>query len=193
MYVCGLVICLSACKGPAACLQPSTKKADLGEAIHFKNCSQGGINPVWDFGDSTQTSEADPTHRFEAPGPFEVSLTIMNKQAKKSSKATEVIRIRPPVAEQITGNWTYYKKATGEGMEYAVEPSETWGFDTSGELQTPQHNYQWQLDPNGKIDLEHYNIYATFKIVKLYEGEMIIREELEYYHSTQITDHYFKR
>lgn len=50
-----------------------------GQAIHFVDGSAGtSLNYLWDFGDGTSSTAANPSHTYTQPGNYQVSLTISN-------------------------------------------------------------------------------------------------------------------
>jgi len=44
--------------------------------VKFNNTSAKTGNFVWDFGDGTTSTEASPTHKYEAAGNYKVTLTL---------------------------------------------------------------------------------------------------------------------
>jgi PKD repeat protein/pimeloyl-ACP methyl ester carboxylesterase len=52
----------------------------VGEPVQFLDLTNTGTRPVilrlWDFGDGTTTNAMNPTHSYEQPGTYDVSLTI---------------------------------------------------------------------------------------------------------------------
>lgn len=51
---------------------------DKSDVIQFTNLSQNAMRYEWDFGDGTTSTEANPTHKYELMGMFEVTLTAYN-------------------------------------------------------------------------------------------------------------------
>jgi cyclophilin family peptidyl-prolyl cis-trans isomerase len=60
----------------------------------FKNKSKKAQNYLWDFGDGTQTIDANPTHRYFASGNYNISLIASS--GKKTSKISQKIQILAP-------------------------------------------------------------------------------------------------
>ncbi|MBI5917495.1 MAG: PKD domain-containing protein [Bacteroidetes bacterium] len=48
------------------------------ETIEFENASTDATSYLWDFGDGTTSTEANPVHTFPAAGQFQVTLTAFN-------------------------------------------------------------------------------------------------------------------
>lgn len=46
--------------------------------VNFTNLSQGGISYSWDFGDSSTSTQTNPTHTYTSPGTYTVSLVATN-------------------------------------------------------------------------------------------------------------------
>ncbi|MFA6871413.1 MAG: PKD domain-containing protein [Bacteroidaceae bacterium] len=48
----------------------------VGSAIQFTNISEETGAVTWDFGDGQTSTEANPTHKYDVAGTYEISLTI---------------------------------------------------------------------------------------------------------------------
>ena len=46
----------------------------IGDTVFFENCSQGANSYLWDFGDGTNSTLANPIHVYKTPGSFKVNL-----------------------------------------------------------------------------------------------------------------------
>ena len=58
--------------------------------ISFSNTSQGdGLSYLWNFGDGGTSTDANPTHTFQA-GAWEVTLTVTNENGTDVSSAVIV-------------------------------------------------------------------------------------------------------
>jgi PKD repeat protein len=49
----------------------------MSRNIHFINTTAGATSYLWDFGDSTTATSQNPTHLYNIPGTYNVSLTAM--------------------------------------------------------------------------------------------------------------------
>lgn len=58
----------------------------------------------WDFGDGVTSNEQNPTHAYERPGLYTVTLTVTNNYGKKTLVARDVIRVLgdAPLPGEIT-------------------------------------------------------------------------------------------
>jgi PKD repeat protein len=84
-----------------------TQSATVGTApltVQFTNLSTGSITGLqWNFGDGTTSSEINPTHRFNNPGAYSVTLTATGPGG--TSNVTRQILVQspnPPVAAFTT-------------------------------------------------------------------------------------------
>jgi|TARA_R110000824_G_scaffold128748_2_gene289821 PKD repeat protein len=58
--------------------------------ISFNNTSQGdGLSYLWNFGDGQSSTQANPTHTFQA-GVWEVTLTVTNDNGTDIASTTVV-------------------------------------------------------------------------------------------------------
>lgn len=95
----------------------SPSNPDVGTSVAFTDRSAGSPTSwLWSFGDGAASSSKNPTHTFNAPGTYFVTLTASN--AGSSGNVTHAITVVPrvlvyrsliPVATQTTGqggaNW----------------------------------------------------------------------------------------
>jgi PKD repeat protein len=85
---------------PVACFTLSNNNCTAPCTISFTNCSTNADTYEWDFGDGSATAATlSPTHQYNAPGTFEVSLTATN--ATGSDNTTETVTIMPGVTELV--------------------------------------------------------------------------------------------
>jgi PKD repeat protein len=63
-----------------------------GYKFQFKNLSQGTYNYIyWDFGDGSQSTEANPVHNYSSPGLYMACLTISNSTTNCKNQACQEI------------------------------------------------------------------------------------------------------
>jgi photosystem II stability/assembly factor-like uncharacterized protein len=106
----GLCVFLSACGGgsngsaapdeptalPAAVQITSGASVEAETSVQFTSDMAdppAGLSFHWDFGDGTSSDEASPSHRFNAPGEYEVALTLTN-EAGESRSASQTVSVR---------------------------------------------------------------------------------------------------
>ncbi len=62
-----------------------------GGVVTFTNTSQGGNSYNWDFGDGQTSTEKNPVHTYNAPGTYNVSLTVTNSCGATTLQQTVVV------------------------------------------------------------------------------------------------------
>lgn len=63
---------------PIANFSVSQQKGCINEPIEFTNESAAASSYVWNFGDGNQSSDDNPTYRYQAPGIYHVSLRAIS-------------------------------------------------------------------------------------------------------------------
>ena len=98
-----------------------------GLDVQFTNTSQNGNNYAWNFGDSQQSFQENPTHTFAESGTYEVSLTTTNACGSETiTIPVTVSNAMPPVAaftaEPTSGcipfEVQYTNQSTGEATGF---------------------------------------------------------------------------
>lgn len=133
----------------------------------------------WAFGDGKTTTEKDPTHIFEKPGEFEVSLTAFDTYGCSTTERN-IVKVNSP-GEIVTIPTAF--SPNGDGLNdiffpkfklptsYTLEIFNTWGeklFASSGSENSGWDGiYQGQVSPAG-----NYLYQLTFISP---EGEVILR------------------
>lgn len=88
----------SACiKDANACFTASTNLAEVGDEIKFTNCSLKGDSYEWNFGDDVISEERDPTHIYEAPGVYYVTLSAYTEKKKRRVVTNKTIIIQSKI------------------------------------------------------------------------------------------------
>ncbi len=71
---------ITALPGPQASFTaPSLSGCVFQNTFSFNNSSQGAISAFWDFGDGTSSIQLSPTHIYNTPGSYSVSLIATNQ------------------------------------------------------------------------------------------------------------------
>ncbi|MCB0545881.1 MAG: PKD domain-containing protein, partial [Saprospiraceae bacterium] len=68
-----------------------------GLTATFTNTSQNAVSYNWDFGDDTNSNQANPTHTYDEDGSYVVILTVTNPCGSVTFTQTVVI-VTPPTA-----------------------------------------------------------------------------------------------
>jgi PKD repeat protein/serine/threonine protein phosphatase PrpC len=62
---------------PTACFTPTSANLIAGDTVAFVNCSTGSITTYsWNFGDGGTSTQANPSHPFNTPGDYSVTLVV---------------------------------------------------------------------------------------------------------------------
>ncbi len=183
-----------ACKKPEACFDASTTSPKLGQPVSFTDCSQKAEHYHWDFGDNTSSTETSPSHTYEVPGAYTVTLKVDNKKKKKEHSITQSITVAAPTKAEITGTWENYKSVDADGDETTIDPPIDWTFrsDDTLTIENDILSFEWSVSADASIDLGSFQIFSTFAIVKFYDDEMVIREK-EPFFGAMVADNYYRK
>lgn len=126
------VLLMGACKKDyTAAFNTSSSNYYLYQSVSFNNTSNGGTSS-WDFGDGTTSTAKSPTHTYNQPGTYTVTLT------DGSSVATRTLTVYHGYAAFQVDNetsqnlpmFTFAADAAGYGIDY-IDQS-TVGSHTKG-------------------------------------------------------------
>ncbi len=70
----------------------------------FENISQNADSYLWDFGDGNTSTELNPSHEYDEPGAYEVSLYITNAELGCNDTITYPVILHPNPVTQISGD-----------------------------------------------------------------------------------------
>lgn len=94
---------------PLVSISADPNPALINQAVSFTSATQTGCDATiasydWDFGDSTSSSDAQPSHAFGDPGTYAVTCTVTDSAGRTATDEVdvEVIGNRPPVANDLT-------------------------------------------------------------------------------------------
>ena len=74
-----------------------------GETVDFLNLSSGADTYHWDFGDGQTSTEEAPSHTFDEPGTYEISLFAEDSHGCLTSDSTSItVEIQGPPQVEIT-------------------------------------------------------------------------------------------
>ena len=97
--------------------------------VNFDNLTVGATSFVWNFGDGTTTTEANPQHTYTTGGTFIVKLTATNNCGATSMQDTVVLLNRPSAtisANQVQGCTPFMVQFTGQNATNVT--SWSWSF-----------------------------------------------------------------
>ncbi|TRZ43495.1 malectin domain-containing carbohydrate-binding protein [Robertkochia solimangrovi] len=135
---------------------------------------------LWDFGDGSTSSEANPTHIYETPGTYEVTLTVNDEEPlNDTTEAITIIVNEPVVICEIPEPWLNNDigavaaagSACFDGGVFTVEAS---GADIWG-TQDEFHFVYQTLEGNGEIIAQVLSLDQTDPWAK---GGVMIRNTL---------------
>lgn len=130
---------------PAAFFALSDTSPAVGQAVQF-NSQSGGQPPlsyVWNFGDGSLSTEANPTHSYSAPGTYDVQLTVRNDHGQAHNYLSITVG-QPPVADmQIDEAAVAGQPVFGEAFTSEDAESITWEMGDGQQYNGPtvQHSY----------------------------------------------------
>ncbi len=80
---------------------------------------------AWTFGDGAESSEVNPTHVFNKPGEYKVSLTVSDPSGEKASHEVAIVAGNdlPEIKLTFKGNSRFYWD--NSSFEYSVDVSDT--------------------------------------------------------------------
>ena len=123
-----------------------------GQRVSFNDTSTGTIaSRLWDFGDTTTSTAAAPTHTWSTPGSYTVKLTVSN--GDESDSTTRLFQVNPPpIAAEFNVNVACAEDSCTvlRGQQVTFTDASTgsftsrvWDFDdgTTSTLAAPVHSW----------------------------------------------------
>lgn len=119
--------------------------AETGETVSFANASlpNGGtiVENLWDFGDGLPTTDINPTHKYNEPGTYRVTLVVWSDLGRASLKE-QMITVSAPLEKEApnapTGLTVSSKSDTSISIAWAASTDNVGvtGYDimTGGQL-----------------------------------------------------------
>ncbi len=118
----------------------------FGETSTFKNnssISSGTLTYVWNYGDGTQSTSINPSHKYEKPGHYAISLTAASSFGCSSEFIQEIDVFEQPVARFtvedicLDANAVFTNTSTGSDVSHRWE----FGDGIVSEEVSPAHKY----------------------------------------------------
>jgi len=143
-------ITVTTSSSPVAAFTGSPLKGTDPLNVHFSDKSTGKVTSwKWDFGDGETSTHRNPTHRYENPGSYTVTLTVSGPGGSDTLAKTDYIQvtesIKRPVAridaEPMMGRVPLQVRFTDRSLNKPT--SYQWDFDdgTYSTLQNPSHTF----------------------------------------------------
>jgi PKD repeat protein len=152
-FIAVLAILAGCGKEPTACFTFTSASIDnedlpfVGEDIDFENCSENADSYEWDFGDDATSTKTNPTHAYDAPGEYTVTLTATNSDGSKSSSQTIEVQA------SLTGTWEGEMTVDGSTDVYPIIfEIEQNGTELSGSFQFSDGSGYSTLGSTSEID-----------------------------------------
>lgn len=109
--------------------------------VDFINASENATDYSWDFGDGNTSTEENPSHTYESPGEYQVTLTASNSEFSDSKTETVTTQNGGPLASKIAGKeWI---PAHGEVFCYMQGPFTSAGTETFNDQGGDDANFGW--------------------------------------------------
>lgn len=136
--------------GPLPCQAVFTYQQGAGSQVFFTNLSRGGTAPftyAWSFGDGNTSTTANPTHTYNAPGPFTVCLVITDSNGCVDSTCQSV---QLSSSSPCSAGFTFQVGALGvqftdasTGLAPLATNTYSWDFGdgNTSTAQNPLHSY----------------------------------------------------
>jgi gliding motility-associated-like protein len=127
-------------------LASSVQEACEGTEVSFtlgKGDFDGSV--LWNFGDGNFSNEARPTHVFESPGTYDITISLRSRDNGmiRTKTVENMIVVRPKPDAEL--NWTATMDPNGDGLlvkyvdETVGSSSSTWLVDGHGLERGEQH------------------------------------------------------
>lgn len=141
-----VLVVFAACAKPIAQFQTPQKTYQAKTEIRFDNQSQKADAYEWDFGDSTSSTEATPTHTYKEAGTYTVVL-----KAKKEGKENITQQVIKVTAIPLSADFKMELKSTTAPVEVIFENLSEgaerylWDFGdhTKSTEENPVHKYRF--------------------------------------------------
>ena len=138
-----MLMCIS-CKKATTEFTFTPAQPKAGEVVTFVNSSSDGETWLWRFGDHNVSGAKSPTHKYDAPGTYQVTLTVDNKDSRVCSHMITVIDTIPTfisdhdtlpiqVFEDVTfRSQVFNPKNDAIDYLWTIEPSQYTTVDSTG-------------------------------------------------------------
>lgn len=149
---------------PTITIEADTQRICAGETVAFSNLSNNATEFLWDFGDGFTSQDREPTHTYNDPGSYLVTLTATNQgRCEQSTSVNEeiVINVLPIPEADFSFNCVANPDFRGEVEFFNNVPSAV--------------RYEWSFgDGNTSTDSNPVHTYArtdTFTVTLITYNE----------------------
>jgi len=138
--------------------------------VQFTDKSEGEIDKwEWDFGDGVTSTQQSPSHTYQHPGVYTVSLTVTGRCGSDTKTMRDYITVIPPPTADFVGDPNsgckpltvqFTDKSEGEITSWL------WDFGDGGTstLQNPTHTYNEYCPPLHCLDFEEPPMNSEYRV-----------------------------
>lgn len=133
--------------------------------ILFSDLSIGNYDErLWDFGDSNTSNEPNPVHQYNAPGLYNVCLTISSAQGNCNDMFCQIVQVDSTISD--CENWFEYltnDNQTFEFMGFSIPEALEyyWDFGDGNFSFGPAVTHTYSSDSSGFYDVSLTTIHFT--------------------------------
>jgi PKD repeat protein len=160
--VLAVAILVTGCKKPTATFTSDKTSVKVGEVVTFTNSSEDAAVYMWDFGDGTQSMQKNPTHVYDTPGKYMVTLTSAKNKNKKPADASPIeITVSAPTSPKA--DFTASKTAGMPGEVFTFAATDTsaeefvWDFGDGSMSLSPNATHTYMTGGTYTVSLTVYN------------------------------------
>lgn len=151
---------------PAAQFRMEDNTASVGQSVTFHNES-GGQPPLtyrWEFGDGAVSDAPNPTHQYQAPGIYPISLTIDNAYGRSQAFGTVTVG-EPPLADILLPATA----VTGQPVEAQAFGDQSvtdfrWDMGNGRSQEGAQISYVYHQPGDYYVTLTAFNTYGDVQV-----------------------------
>lgn len=133
----------------ASFIKSPTGSINVGDTINFTDTSSNTPTSWnWNFGDSGTSTNRNPSHTFQSPGTFTVTLQAINAYGNTTATGTVVVLAPPPPPPVAAFTASATLVVVGQAVTFldqSLNSPSTWAWtfgDTgTSTLQNPSHTY----------------------------------------------------
>lgn len=121
---------LASCARPVARFKADQESPRAPSKVSFENNSEKAVSYLWDFGDGTTSTEANPSHTYKSSGIY--TVTLKASKGKKESIVEKNIKVQECLVEIITDYGTMTVQlfdATPQHQDNFIKLAEEGFFD----------------------------------------------------------------
>lgn len=129
-------------------------------SISFQSSVTGPVTSyLWDFGDLTQSTEANPVKLYVGGGNYTVTLTVTGAGGQGSAPAVQVVPVLEPTAIPPTATATV--EPVGANFSFSADPNNTLIVNFQSSVSGPVVSYLWDFgDGTQSGDINTVKQYA---------------------------------